>query len=73
MRRQSMPWIVLPILSSMLLVAGGAFFGIIAARVLWAEDLQHAQRIDEIRSRTQKALEGTIESLRKQITICERK
>lgn len=46
-----------------------ATFGVAMARLVWAEDLKHAQRIDEIRSRTEISLKNTIESLERQIAI----
>ena len=50
----------------------GAIFGVGMARLIWADDLKHAQKIDEIRSRTETALKGTIESLEQQIVILKR-
>lgn len=56
-------------LAAALLVSAGAFFGVITTRVLWADDLKQAQRIDEIRSQTEKHLRGQIDALQEQITL----
>lgn len=53
---------ILAILSAALLACSGAIFGVIMARVIWADDLKHAQRIDEVRSRTENSLRGLISS-----------
>lgn len=54
-------------LAAAVLAMAGAMFGVAMARLLWADDLKHAQRIDEIRRRTEVALKNTIESLERQI------
>ena len=46
-----------------------AMFGVGMARMLWADDLKHAQSIDEIRSRTEASLRRTIDALQKQLEI----
>lgn len=46
-----------------------AMFGVGMARMLWADDLKRARLIDEIRSRTEVHLRGTITALEKQIEI----
>ena len=63
----------LVIASAVLLAMIGALFGAGMARLLWAGDLKQAQRIDEIRSRTEASLmrtiaahEATIKALQKQ-------
>lgn len=50
----------LVIAAAMLLAMVGALFGAGMARLLWADDLKQAQRIDEIRSRTEASLMRTI-------------
>ena len=52
-----------------LLAIAGALFGVGMAKLLWSEDLQHAQQIDEIRSETEGHLRGTIDALEGQIRI----
>lgn len=44
-----------------------ACFGVGMARLLWADDLKHAQSIDEIRSRTESSLRQTIDALQQQL------
>lgn len=63
----------LVIASAMLLAMVGALFGAGMARLLWADDLKQAQRIDEIRSRTEEHLNRTIAALREHIRILEHK
>ena len=46
-----------------------ALFGVGIARLIWDDDLKHAQRIDEIRSRTEVALRNTITSLERQLEL----
>jgi hypothetical protein len=50
----------LVIASAVLLAMVGALFGAGMARLLWADDLKQAKRIDEIRSRTEASLQRTI-------------
>jgi hypothetical protein len=47
-------------------------FGVGVARVLWAEDLQQARRIDAIRSETEGHLREQIRTLESQISILRR-
>lgn len=44
------------------LAMAGAFFGVAMARWLWADDLKHAQEIDQIRSRTEASLQHRIDA-----------
>lgn len=60
------------VLASALMAISGAIFGVILARVLWADDLKHAQRIDAIRSKVEVHLRDTIDSLERQITTLKR-
>lgn len=57
------------ILGAMLLAAAGAFFGAVSARLFWAGDLQHAQRIDAIRSETEGYLRKQIKALEAQLAV----
>jgi hypothetical protein len=57
------------ILSAMILAAGGALFGATTARLFWADDLKHAQKIDAIRSETEKHLRCQIKALEDQLAI----
>ena len=50
----------LAIFSAIGIAMFSAAFGVGIARLIWADDLQHAQRIDEIRSRTEAALRSRI-------------
>ena len=47
----------------------GAVFGATIARVFWAEDLKHAQRIDAIRSQTEEHLRDQIKAMEKTISV----
>jgi len=47
----------------------GAFFGLVMARLIWAEDLKQAQSIDVIRSKTEIALRSQIDSLERQLAV----
>lgn len=58
--------------SAMLLALAGAFFGVCIARLVWADDLKQAQRIDAIRSRTEVALRGQIAALEKHLAIYQK-
>ena len=51
------------------LAIASAAFGAGMARLLWADDLQHAQQIDEIRSKTEVALRRQINALEGRIKI----
>lgn len=51
----------------------GAMFGVAMARLIWADDLKHAQRIDEIRSRTEVHLKDHIKALENQIKLLNNK
>ncbi len=63
----------LVVASAVLLAIAGSLFGAGMARLLWADDLRHAQEIDAIRSRTENALRSTIASLERQVAILQRK
>lgn len=45
----------------------GAILGACLARLVWAADLRHAKKIDEIRSSTECHLRGTIASQKRQL------
>lgn len=60
-------------LSAALLAMVAAIFGASIARVLWAEDLAQAQRIDAIRSETEGHLREQIKSLQDTLAIYEKK
>jgi hypothetical protein len=57
------------ILGAALLAMAGASFGVVMARMIWADDLKQAQHIDEIRSRTQQHMERQIEAMQGTIEI----
>lgn len=61
------------ILATALLGASGSFFGVVIARSIWADDLKHAQRIDEIRSRTEGHLRRNIQALEDMIDIYKKR
>lgn len=62
---------VLPVVvtGAMVLAAAGALFGVVLARVLWTEDLRQAIHIDEIRSRTETSLRGSIAAQERMIAL----
>lgn len=51
------------------LAMAGALFGVLFARMVWADDLKHAQQIDEIRSGTERALKSRIKSQEEIIAV----
>jgi len=51
--------------AAIVLAIAGVIFGIAIARLVWAQDLEQAQSIDRIRSRTEAAMRGTIETQEK--------
>lgn len=60
---------ILAYLGAGFIAISSAAFGVGLARILWAEDLQHAQKIDEIRSRTELSLRSQIDSLQRQLDL----
>ena len=46
-----------------------AVFGVGIARLIWAEDLTHARRIDELRSQTETHLRSQIKSMERIIEM----
>lgn len=63
---------ILAYLGAAIIAAGSALFGVGTARVLWADDLKHAQRIDSLRSQTEGHLRETIKHLESQVAILRR-
>lgn len=61
--------VILAYLGAGLIAVSSATFGVGLARVLWADDLKRAQRIDEIRSRTELSLRSQIDSLKRQLDL----
>lgn len=61
------------VLAASILAFSGAFFGVTIARLTWADDLKHAQRIDEIRTRTQGHMERQIEAQQQTIDIYKKR
>lgn len=55
----------LSIAAAIVLCVASTFFGVAMARLVWADDLQHARHIDEIRSQTEKHLRDQIVILSK--------
>lgn len=64
-----MTWVTLPFIGAMILGGTGALFGVGMARMIWADDLVAARRIDEIRSREEMALRSIIETQKNVIEI----
>lgn len=64
--------LVLAYAGAAVIAIASASFGVGIARIIWADDLKHAQHIDEIRSRTEAYQKSTIESLQRQIDILKR-
>lgn len=54
-----------------LIALGSSIFGVGVARVLWAQDLKQAERIDLIRSKTEQSLRNLIEIKDRHIQILE--
>jgi hypothetical protein len=63
---------LLAMFSAALLASVGAIFGASIARIVWADDLQQAIRIDQTRSEIEKSLRSQIESLKQQIELGKR-
>jgi hypothetical protein len=63
----------LAVSAAVVLCIASTVFGVAMARLMWAEDLQHATRIDEIRSQTEQHLMNQIKSLESHIRILEGK
>jgi hypothetical protein len=68
-REARMNSVVLAASAAAVIAFASAIFGVGMARILWAEDLQHARHIDEIRSRTEAALHERIASQERIIEI----
>jgi hypothetical protein len=62
MRKPMSNAFMMSVLGASLLAMAGTFFGVVTARMVWADDLKHARRIDEIRSRTEASLRSRIET-----------
>lgn len=52
--------LIVVIIGASLIAAGGAMFGIAAARIFWAQDLRHALELKVIWDKTRAAMESTI-------------
>lgn len=50
----------------------GAFFGLCVARLMWADDLRHAQHLRQIWDESEKAMRETIEIQQRRIEFYER-
>ncbi len=59
--------------AAMVLVMASAFFGVVLARMVWADDLKHALRIDALRKQTEEHLRNTIESLERQLKLTQKR
>lgn len=65
--RSVMSAAILSYIGAVLIAANSALFGVGMARLIWADDLKHAQRIDKIRSKTEDYLRNQIESMQRQL------
>lgn len=62
----------LAIMGAAVCAMGGAVFGVLMARFLWSEDLQHAQKLREIWTRSEIAMRETIEIQRSTINTLKK-
>ena len=58
--------------SAILLAMSGALFGVCIARVVWSDDLKHAQRLRQIWDQTEAAMRSTIDTQNEQLKIYRR-
>lgn len=64
---------LLAVLGAVIIATGAAAFGVGMARMLWAEDLRHTQRLEETRRKTEAHLRNSIVAQAETIVILKRR